>query len=327
MKIAIPRKARPRAGFEDEYRSSLREYAAGGGEPALGRAYELGRRALGEQKSLVEISSLHHQAVLGLVCDAESGKRQEELLQSSAEFLAECLSPYEMAHRGFQDAVKALRQLNETLEEEIKRIAYAVHDEAGQLLVAVHLALAEVALELPEPQQAQLARIKEMLNQVEKHLRRYSHELRPTILDDLGWIPAVRFLADGISKRANLPIHIEAPNPERLPSAIETTLYRIVQEALTNAVKHAKAGNVWIRARKENALLLCCSIRDDGAGFDIREVQKTPQRKGLGLIAMKERVTAIGGTLQIDSGAGHGTILSIRIPLEVDHANSNRTRG
>jgi signal transduction histidine kinase len=326
MKIAIRRKARPRAGFEDEYRSSLREYAAGGGEPALGRAYELGRRALGEQKSLVEIASLHHQAVLALVCDAESGKRREELLRSSAEFLAECLSPYEMAHRGFQDAVKALRQLNETLEEEIKRIAYAVHDEAGQLLVAVHLALAEVALELPELQQAQFARIKEMLNQVEKHLRRYSHELRPTILDDLGWIPAVRFLADGISKRANLPIHIEAPNPERLPSAIETTLYRIVQEALTNAVKHAKAGNVWIRARRENALL-CCSIRDDGAGFDTRQVQETPQRKGLGLIAMQERVTAIGGTLQIDSDPGHGTILSIRIPLEVDHANSNRTRG
>jgi signal transduction histidine kinase len=247
------------------------------------------------------------------------------LLRVSAEFLAECLSPYEMAHRGFQDAVKALRQLNETLEEEIKRIAYAVHDEAGQLLVAVHLALAEVALELPELQQAQFARIKEMLNQVEKHLRRYSHELRPTILDDLGWIPAVRFLADGISKRANLPIHIEATNPERLPSAIETILYRIVQEALTNAVKHAKAGNVWIRARRENALL-CCSIRDDGAGFDIRQVQKTPQRKGLGLIAMRERVAAVGGTLQIDSGPGRGTELFVRIPLEVDHANSNRAR-
>jgi signal transduction histidine kinase len=326
MKSATRRKGKVPESFEEQYRSSLGEYAAGGGEPALGRAYELGRRALTEQKSLVEIASLHHQAVLALVCDAESGKRREELLRASAEFLAECLSPYEMAHRGFQDAVKALRQLNETLEEEIKRIAYAVHDEAGQLLVAVHLALAEVALELPELQQAQFARIKEMLNQVEKHLRRYSHELRPTILDDLGWIPAVRFLADGISKRANLPIHIEAPNPERLPSAIETTLYRIVQEALTNAVKHAKAGNVWIRARRENALL-CCSIRDDGAGFDTRQVQETPQRKGLGLIAMQERVTAIGGTLQIDSDPGHGTILSIRIPLEVDHANSNRTRG
>src|SRR5882672_12662350 len=267
MKIAIPRKARPRAGFEDEYRSSLREYAAGGGEPALGRAYELGRRALTEQRSLVEMASLHHQAVVALVCDAETGKRREELLLSSAEFLAECLSPYEMAHRGFQDAVKALRQLNETLEEEIKRIAYAVHDEAGQLLVAVHLALAEVARELPKFQQQQIGRIGELLNQVEKHLRRYSHELRPTILDDLGWIPAIRFLAEGISKRAGLPIHIEASVSERLPSTIETTLYRVVQEALTNAVKHAKAGHIWIRAWRES-FVLCCSIRDDGGGFD-----------------------------------------------------------
>ena len=326
MKTAIRRKAKPRTGFEDEYRSCLRDYAAGGGEPALGRAYELGRRALTEQKSLVDMASLHHQAVLALVCDAESGKRREELLRLSAEFLAECLSPYEMAHRGFQDAVKALRQLNETLEEEIKRIAYAVHDEAGQLLVAVHLALAEVALELPAPQQAQFERIKEMLNQVEKHLRRYSHELRPTILDDLGWIPAIRFLAEGISKRADLPIHIEAAVSGRPPSTIETTLYRIVQEALTNAVKHARASNVWIRAWREN-LLLCCSIRDDGRGFDSNPAHATPVQKGLGLIAMQERVTAIGGTLHIESRSGHGTELSIRLPLEVDHANSYRTRG
>jgi len=326
MKIAMRRKAKPHAGIEDEYRSSLREYVAGGGEPALGRAYELGRRALTEQKSLVEMASLHHRAVLSLVRDAESEKHREELLRSSGEFFAECLSPYEMAHRGFQDAVKALRQLNETLEEEIKRIAYAVHDEAGQLLVAVHLALAEVALELPEPQQAKFARIKELLTEVEKHLRRYSHELRPTILDDLGWVPAIRFLADGVSKRASLPIHIDATVSERLPSAIETTLYRIVQEALTNAVKHAKAGNVWIRAWREN-LLLCCSIRDDGGGFDSSQAHTAPGRKGLGLIAMQERVTAIGGTLRIESRLGQGTEVAIRLPLEGDHANSHRTRG
>src|SRR6266403_207778 len=324
MKTAVRKKGKLE-NFEEEYRSALCGYADGGGELAWGRAYELGRRALEEQVSVVELASLHHQVLIDLIRTSENEQHKEQLLRSGAEFLSECVSPYEMAHRGFQDAVKALRQLNETLEEEIKRIAYAVHDEAGQLLVAVHLALALVALELLEPQRAQLARIKEMLNQVEKHLRRYSHELRPTIPDDLGWIPAVRFLADAPSNRANLPIHIEAPNPERLPSAIETTLYRIVQEALTNAVKHAKAGNVWIRARKENALL-CCSIRDDGAGFDVHQVQKTPERKGLGLIAMQERVTAIGGTLQIDSGPGQGTILSIRIPLEVDDANSNRTR-
>jgi signal transduction histidine kinase len=326
VKSATRRKGKSPESFEEQYRSSLREYATRGGELALGRAYELGRRALAERKSLVEMGSLHHQAVLDLVRSVDDEKRREEFLRASSEFFAECVSPYEMAHRGFQDAVTALRQLNETLEEEIKRIAYAVHDEAGQLLVAVHLALADVASELPELQQAKFAQITELLNEVEKHLRRYSHELRPTILDDLGWIPAIRFLADGISKRANLPIHIEATISERLPSAIETTLYRIVQESLTNAVKHAGAGNVWIRARRDNAVL-CCSIRDDGAGFDILQGQNATQRKGLGLIAMRERVSAIGGTLQIDSRPGHGTELSIRIPLEVDHANSNRTRG
>jgi signal transduction histidine kinase len=326
MKIAVRRKVRRHADFEEEYNSALNEYAAGGGEIALGRAYELGRRALGEQKSLVEMASLHHRAMLGLVRGAKSEKRLVELLQASTEFHAECMSPYEMAHRGFQDAVKALRQLNETLEEEIKRIAYAVHDEAGQLLVAVHLALADVASELPVPQQAKFARIRELLNEVEKHLRRYSHELRPTILDDLGWIPAIRFLADGISKRAELPIHIESNVSERLSGTVETTLYRIVQEALTNAAKHAQASNVWIRAWKEN-LVLCCSIRDNGRGFDSDGTDATANRKGLGLIAMRERISAIGGTLQIHSNPGSGTELSLRIPLEGEHVNSNRAGG
>src|SRR5438874_13110982 len=224
MKTAVRGKTSPQTNFEDEYRSSLREYAAGGGELALGRAYELGRRALNEQKSLIEMASLHHHAVLALIRDAESDKQRGESIRAGSEFLAECLSPYEMAHRGFQDAVKALRQLNETLEEEIKRIAYAVHDEAGQLLVAVHLALADVARELPERQKEQMGRIEELLNQVEKQLRRYSHELRPTVLDDLGWIPAIRFLAEGVSKRANLPIHIKVAFAGWLPSPTELPL-------------------------------------------------------------------------------------------------------
>ncbi|SRR6266481_3148316 len=326
MKAAMRRKPKPQSDFVDEYCSSLREYVDGGGEPALGQAYELGRRALSEQKTLVELVTLHHQALLSLTRGASSEKRREVLLRAGAEYFAECLSPYEMAHRGFQDALNALRNLNQTLEAEIKRIAYAVHDEAGQLLVAVHLALAEVAPELPKPQQVQIARIKELLNQVEKHLRRYSHELRPTMLDDLGWIPAIRFLAEGISKRANLPIHIDAAVSGRLPGPIETTLYRIVQEALTNAVKHARATNVWINAWKKNHVLFC-SIRDDGRGFDSSPAHAAPSQRGLGLIAMQERVTAIGGTLHIESRPGHGAELSIRIPLEVDHANSHRTRG
>ncbi|HET7107900.1 MAG TPA: ATP-binding protein [Candidatus Acidoferrum sp.] len=323
MKTATRRRGKAE-NFEEQYRTALCSYAAERGEQALGRAYELGRRALQEQLSMVELAALHHQAVIGLMRGAEGERRKEELLRVSGEFLAECASPYEMAHRGFQDAVKALRQLNETLEEEIKRIAYAVHDEAGQLLVAVHLALTEVALGMPEEQQAHFTRIKEMLNEVEKHLRRYSHELRPTILDDLGWIPAIRFLADGISKRANLPIHIDATVSGRLATNTETTLYRIVQEALTNAMKHAKARNVWVRAWRED-LTQCCSIRDDGAGFNMRRASGG-SRKGLGLVAMGERVSAIGGTLQIESRPGHGTEISIRLPLEASDANSNRTR-
>src|SRR5213080_1632149 len=299
MKSAVRSKPKPHANFEDEYRSSFDEYAGGGGELALGRAYELGRRALNEHKSLVEIASLHHETVLAMVRDAKSEKRTEELIQAGSEFLAECLSPYEMAHRGFQDAVKALRQLNETLEEEIKRIAYAVHDEAGQLLVAVHLALADVARELPERQKEQMGRIEELLNQVEKQLRRYSHELRPTVLDDLGWIPAIRFLAEGVSKRANLPIHIKVTFAGRLPSTTEIALYRVVQEALTNATQHAKASNIWVRAWRDE-FVLCCSIRDDGAGFDVGAIQAPGGRKGLGLIGMQERVSAIGGTVRIE---------------------------
>src|SRR2546427_4668688 len=315
MKMATERKTKAEPRFEDEYACQLREYAAGSGEAALGKAYELGRRALTEGKSLMEIASFHHEALQGLIQGQQDDKRREELLQASSDFLAECLSPYEMAQRGFQDAVRALRQLNETLEQEIKRIAYAVHDEAGQLLVAVHLALADMAQEIPKPQQEQLGRIKGLLNEVEKHLRRYSHELRPTILDDLGWIPAIRFLAEGISKRANLPIHIQTRISGRLPGPAETALYRIVQESLNNAVKHAKARNIWIRAWRENQVLHC-SIRDDGEGFDTHRAQGTPGRKGLGLIAMQERVSAIGATLRIQSGPGQGTEISLRLPLE-----------
>jgi signal transduction histidine kinase len=326
MKMATQRETAASAQFEERYASLLREYVSGGGESTLGKVYEFGRQAITEQKSLGEITSLHHRALQKLIAREKDEKRREELVRASADFLAECLSSYEMAHRGFQDGVMALRQLNETLEEEIKRIAYAVHDEAGQLLVAVYLALAELTRDLPKPQQKQIERIEELLKEVEKHLRRYSHELRPTILDDLGWIPAIRFLAEGVSKRASLPIHIETTLSQRFSGTAETTLYRIVQEALTNAVKHAKASHVWIRAWAEKQTL-CCSIRDDGAGFDSRVVLSRGGRKGLGLVAMQERVNAIGGTLQIDSSPGRGTEISISLSLEGEHANSSRTRG
>jgi signal transduction histidine kinase len=312
--------------FQEQYKFLLREYVAGAGESALGRAYELGRTAIADQKSLVGIAPLHHQALTELMAHSNNEHIREDLLRASGDFLAECLSPYEIAHRGFQDAVKALRQLNETLEEQMKMIAYAVHDEAGQLLVAVHLALAEMARQVPEAQRAKIGHIEELLGEVEQHLRRYSHELRPTVLDDLGWVAAIRFLADGVSRRTSLNISVDTDVSMRLATTMETAIYRIVQEALNNIVKHARASNVWIRVWREGKKVLCFSVQDDGAGFDNRKMQLLAGRPGLGLVAMRERASAVGGALHIESTPAEGTTLSLRLPLEGHHANSRRTR-
>jgi signal transduction histidine kinase len=191
--------------FHEVYRAELKEYVATRGEAALCRAGELGRQALDQRASIVEVAAVHHQTLEELLQQEKDETCRGALLRAGAEFFTECVFPYEMAHRGFQDVLRSRRQVNETLEAEIKRIAYAVHDEAGQLLVAVHPALADIKRELPKLQQKQIQQVEELLNQLEKHLRQYSHELRPTILDDLGWIPAIRILAERISKRAGIP--------------------------------------------------------------------------------------------------------------------------
>lgn len=278
--MAAGRKKKPLANMEEQYVALLREYVAGGGEAALGHAYELGRRAIAERKSLLDMAAIHHQALQTLFGDEGEGKRRENLLRMGSDFLAECLSPYELAHQAFHDSVEGLRRLNETLEEEIKRIAYAVHDEAGQLLVAVHLALADLQRDLPLPHKDQIGQIAELLNQIERQLRHYSHELRPTVLDDLGWFAAIGFLADSVSKRVSLPIEVKAGWTGRLPRSSEVALYRLVQEALTNATKHAKATGVWIKVSRVDRTLCCC-IEDDGVGFDVHAVQSETKRKDL----------------------------------------------
>jgi signal transduction histidine kinase len=323
MKMAGKPKLKPSTTFEKRYSSALLDYIENPGEVGLGRAYELGRNSIAEGKSLVEIAALHHQALQDIVSAAKETQPNKDFLKAGADFLAESLSPYEMAHRGFQDGVRALRHLNETLEEEIKRIAHAVHDEAGQLLVAVHLALAELTSSLPESQRQRISRIQELLNQVETELRRYSHELRPTILDDLGWLAAIRFLAESVSKRTGIPIRVETKTRGRLSASLETALYRIVQEALNNATKHAKARQIRIGVREEKQML-CCSVQDDGIGFDLPGVQSNRKRRGLGLIGIQERLNAVGGFLSIDSAPGCGTTLLIRVPVEVPDANSHR---
>ncbi|TLY19450.1 MAG: hypothetical protein E6K67_04760 [Nitrospirae bacterium] len=236
-------------------------------------------------------------------------------VKAAAIFFAESLSPFEMTHRGYREANIALRHLNEMLEEEAKRIAHALHDEAGQLLASVHLALEEVAHELPPPAGDRLQKIRGLLDQIEMQLRRLSHELRPTILDDLGLFPALEFLATGISARTRIPISVEGSSEKRLPHVIETALYRIVQEALTNVTKHAQATRVTVCLQREDQMVRC-SIRDNGIGFDSAVVLAPRIERGLGFVGIQERLNSLGGKLQIVSFPGRGTELLITIPLE-----------
>ena len=143
------------------------------------------------------------------------------------------------------------------------------------------------------------------------------------MLDDLGLVPAVRFLADLVSKRSNLVIQVKAELAGRLLPSVEIALYRIIQEALNNAIKHSQAKNVWIQL-DEDAGKTLCSILDDGIGFQAQASLSEKGKKGLGLIGIHERLSAIGGTLQITSEPGSGTKLLIAVPKERLYANSNR---
>lgn len=213
-----------------------------------------------------------------------------------------------------RQAEQALRSLNERLEEEAKRIAHALHDEAGQLLSSVHLALDELAQELPPDAHRHLHPVKELLSQIEEELRRLSHELRPTILDDLGLLPALEVLADRVAKRIGLAVTVRGDTGGRLPPPVETALYRSVQEALTNVGRHARATRVDVEISRDGDVVRC-SVRDDGAGFDISTVLARRGKRGLGLTGIWERATALGGTLVIRAAPGEGTHLLLTVPV------------
>ncbi len=207
---------------------------------------------------------------------------------------------------------EALRRMNQTLEEETKRLAHEVHDEAGQLIATAQLALADAALEMPASSREGVAKVSRVLDEVADQLRRLAHELRPTVLDDLGLLSALEFLSQGVIKRTGLDVRVEGSTAGRLDPIIETTLYRVVQEAVLNVVKHARARSVIIRV-EHGPTHIRCSIRDDGVGFDAGGQPKGP--RGLGLLGIGHRVETLGGRLEIRTRPGQGTTLVVGIPV------------
>jgi signal transduction histidine kinase len=298
--------------LEDQYTAALRDSIAGMGESSLQQAYELGRRALADGLGVLDMAAMYHKALAAGLPRDSTPEETALMLDSGASFFAESLSPFEMTHRGFRDSNIALRHLNQTLEQEIKRIAHALHDEAAQLLASVYLALDEVAGNLP-PAREHLLKVKGLLDLIEGQLRQLSHELRPTILDDWGLLPALKFLAEGVTARTGLFIKVEGESTPSLSPLLATTLYRIVQEALTNVTRHAKATQVKVTIQHKLQTLRC-SIKDNGVGFDVSSLSARTGERGLGLIGIRERLHSVGGSPLLVSTPGQGTELVITIP-------------
>ena len=258
-------------------------------------------------------------------------RSQDEIGQLTASFnlLAEKLGSYKIINTKNQAEldrkeklrIELVKHLITAQEEERKRIARELHDETSQSLTALKLGLKTIE------ESTSLKKIKEISNELRQMLgatlgeiTAISRNLRPSILDDMGLNAAlVRFIEE-TSKRIgqNIIYKSKGLNNHRFPFYIETAVYRIVQEAVTNSIKYAKAENIFVSINYENKTLKGI-IHDNGAGFKPALVLdgSIPQR-GLGLFGMQERAALIGGKLEIDSDIGQGTTITVIVP-NVNH--------
>jgi len=209
-------------------------------------------------------------------------------------------------------AQDALRRVVEAQELERRRLARELHDETGQALTSILLGLK--ALEERTGDEASRAATQELRSLVVSTLqdvRRLAVELRPTALDDFGLVAALERLTASFAEQTGISVDFQtALADERLPEEVETALYRIVQESLTNVVKHARARRVSILlARKEGSVKAV--VEDDGRGFDPAE----QAGDGFGLVGMSERLALLGGRLEVESDADAGTTIAAEVPV------------
>jgi len=215
----------------------------------------------------------------------------------------------DLSERVSRDAV---RRVVNAQELERKRLARELHDETGQALTSILLGLRPLEQSVEsEEARAAVDSVRELVVSTLQDVRRLAVELRPAALDDFGLVPAVQRLVESFREQSGLQVDLEAQlGSERLPSEVETALYRVVQEALTNIVKHAGAGRVSILiSRKGDAVVAV--VEDDGSGFD----PGASRADALGLAGMRERVALVGGRFQIESTVGGGTTLVAEVPL------------
>jgi signal transduction histidine kinase len=239
--------------------------------------------------------------------EGDDARFDEEDLRVSESLARRAAVAVELARRVSSDAV---RRVVEAQEQERARLARELHDETGQALASILLGLRSLEQTLDsESALARVAAVRELVVTTLHDVRRLAVELRPAALDDFGLQAALERLVETYSAGASATVDLEVRvGSERLPSDVETTLYRIVQESLTNVTKHARAERVSVLlTRTDRAAVLV--VEDDGTGFD--EAQRTD---GLGLAGMRERVGLVGGRLRVETSRA-GTTIAVEIPL------------
>ncbi len=208
------------------------------------------------------------------------------------------------------------RRSGQVQEEERKRLSRELHDHVGQLVTAakINVQSARGATKAREAR-AKLGKTARILNDVLEQTRQISFALRPSILDDLGLAPAIRSMLNQAARASGITANFSSDSDlPRADGESEIACYRVATEAVTNAVRHARARQITIEMHNaESAIQLL--VRDDGAGFEMRKMERTPVRDRLGVIGMRERATAVGGTFEINSKPGMGTEVTAEFPL------------
>ncbi len=205
-------------------------------------------------------------------------------------------------------------------EEERHRVSRELHDEAGQALTALKLSLDMIRMELPPSltlADQSMAEAIELTDETMERIRLLAHNLRPPTLDALGLNAALKGLCDEFAARTRLPITYEGTELSPLPDTIAISLYRFVQEALTNVVKHANADQVQVILRRDAGKLYLL-VADDGQGFQEEQASEPGLPRGFGLVGMAERLTLLSGELHIESEPGKGTRLIAYVPLSAE---------
>lgn len=204
-------------------------------------------------------------------------------------------------------------------EDERRTLARELHDEVGQTLSAIMMESSSASASAKSDDvRGRLHSIESMAGKTLNIVRDLALLLRPSMLDDFGLVPALNWHAREMSKRTGMNVRISAAISDDLPDEHRTCVYRVVQEAVNNAARHAKARNVQVILKNERSRVLF-SVQDDGSGFDKSSV------RGLGLLGMEERVKRLGGTLCIDSVMGRGTTVSAELPLPASFETGTET--